>query len=30
MKYETAHFGSIEIQDEQILDFPDALYGFEN
>jgi len=30
MKYETAHFGSIEIQDDQILHFPDALYGFEN
>ena len=30
MKYETAHFGSIEIQDDQILRFPDALYGFEN
>ena len=28
MKYETARFGSLEIQDEDVLFFPDALYGF--
>ena len=29
MKYETARFGSLEIQDKDILLFPDALYGFD-
>ena len=29
MKYETARFGSLEIQDKDILFFPDALYGFD-
>ena len=29
MKYETARFGSIEIQDKDILLFPGALYGFD-
>ena len=29
MKYETARFGSLEIQDQDILVFPDALYGFD-
>ena len=29
MKYETARFGSVEIQDKDILLFPDALYGFD-
>ena len=29
MKYETARFGSLEIQDPDILVFPDALYGFD-
>ena len=29
MKYETARFGSLEIQDEDVLLFPDALYGFD-
>ena len=29
MKYETARFGSLEIQDEDVLFFPDALYGFD-
>ena len=29
MKYETVRFGSLDIQDEDILHFPDALYGFE-
>ena len=29
MKYETARFGSIEIQGQDILVFPDALYGFD-
>lgn len=29
MKYETARFGSVEIQDKDILLFPGALYGFD-
>ena len=29
MIYETARFGSLEIQDQDILVFPDALYGFD-
>ena len=29
MKYETARFGALEIQDQDILVFPDALYGFD-
>ena len=29
MKYETARFGSLEIQGQDILVFPDALYGFD-
>jgi len=29
MKCETARFGSVEIQDKDILIFPDALYGFD-
>ena len=29
MKYETARFGSIDVQDEDILLFPEALYGFD-
>ena len=29
MKYETARFGSIEVQDKDILLFPSALYGFD-
>lgn len=29
MKYETIRFGSIDIQDEDIIHFPDALYGFD-
>ena len=29
MKYETARFGSVEIQDKDILLFPSALYGFD-
>ena len=29
MKCETARFGSLEIQDKDILVFPDALYGFD-
>ena len=29
MKYETVRFGSIEIQDKDILLFQDALYGFD-
>jgi flagellar assembly factor FliW len=29
MKYETARFGSLEIQDKDIFLFPDALYGFD-
>ena len=29
MKYETAHFGSLELEDKDILIFPDALYGFD-
>ena len=29
MKYETARFGSLEIQDKDILLFTDALYGFD-
>ena len=29
MKYETARFGCLEIRDEDVLFFPDALYGFE-
>ena len=29
MKYETARFGSLEIQNQNILLFPDALYGFD-
>ena len=29
MKYETARFGSLEIQDQDIIVFPDALYGFD-
>ena len=28
MKYETARLGALEIQDKDILVFPDALYGF--
>ena len=30
MKYDTARFGSLEIQDHDILVFPDALYGFDH
>ena len=29
MKCETARFGSVEIQDKDVLMFPDALYGFD-
>ena len=29
MKCETARFGSVEIQDQDVLMFPDALYGFD-
>ena len=29
MKYETARFGSVDVQDEDILLFPEALYGFD-
>ena len=29
MKYDTARFGPLEIQDEDVLFFPDALYGFD-
>jgi len=29
MKYETARFGSVEIQTEDIILFPEALYGFD-
>ncbi len=29
MKCETVRFGSIEIQDKDVLMFPDALYGFD-
>ena len=29
MKYETARFGSLEIRDQDIIVFPDALYGFD-
>ena len=29
MKYETARLGALEIQDQDILVFPDALYGFD-
>lgn len=29
MKYKTARFGSVEVQDEDILFFPEALYGFD-
>ena len=29
MKYETARLGSLEIQDKDIILFPDALYGFD-
>ena len=29
MKYKTARFGSVDIRDEDILLFPEALYGFD-
>ncbi|MCH8157363.1 MAG: flagellar assembly protein FliW, partial [Nitrospinae bacterium] len=29
MKYETTRFGSIEVQDSDIIHFSDGLYGFE-
>ena len=29
MKYETARFGSVDVKDEDILLFPEALYGFD-
>ena len=29
MKYETARFGSIDVQAEDVLLFPEALYGFD-
>ena len=29
MKYKTARLGSLEIQDKDIILFPDALYGFD-
>ena len=29
MKCETARFGSVEVQDKDVLYFPDALYGFD-
>ncbi|KMP11126.1 flagellar assembly factor FliW [Candidatus Nitromaritima sp. SCGC AAA799-A02] len=29
MNYETARFGSLEIKDDEIINFPDGLYGFD-
>jgi flagellar assembly factor FliW len=29
MKFETTRFGTIEIEEKQIIEFPDGLYGFE-
>ncbi len=30
MKFETTRFGTLEIEDNLIIEFPDGLYGFEN
>ena len=29
MKLETTRFGTLDIEEKQILEFPDGLYGFE-